>query len=295
MMAQLFPASTAAADERLNEVLASIEDSELKSRGIKIGKDAAAAVLAKRANDFPLRFETYIGGTAPGEYQVNYMPFMVANPPVWPANAAFAPNMGQLTPFGIRSGDQFRDEAPHPLNSSEYLADYNEVKSLGCNACPLRTEEQTEIGAFWIESNASSMNRMARTLIEERKLDGWEAARLIGLVEMAVIDAYIASFEGKAYYKLWRPVSAIRAGDFDGVDATVGDVTWTSSFFTPPTAEFPSTHAYTGAAAAAVFKSYFNSDHINMNVTSPTFCPVWSATFAASHKWPMKMLYLGFT
>jgi len=272
MMVQLFPASTAAADARLSSVLSSIQDSALKDRGIDIGKEAAAAILAKRASDFPLIFQTYIGGTAPGEYRVDYLPF-VNSTPMWPANAAYAPNMGELTPFGIESGDQFRDEAPYPLNSGEYLADYNEVKALGCDACPLRTEEQTEIGAFWIESNASSMNRMARALIEDRKLDGWEAARLMGLVEMAIIDAYIASFEGKAYFKLWRPVSAIRAGDFDGVDATEGDLTWTSSFFTPPTAEFPSTHAYAGGAAAAVFKSYFKSDHTNLNLTSPYNLP----------------------
>ncbi|WP_439882749.1 vanadium-dependent haloperoxidase [Pontibacter sp. MBLB2868] len=264
MIAQLVSGATAAADARLNEVLASIEDSDLKTRGISIGKAATAAILAKRADDFPLRFVTYTGGTAPGVYRANYQPFI---------NLAYAPNMGELTPFGIRSSDQFRDEAPYPLNSSEYVADYKEVKSLGCDACPLRTEEQTEIGAFWIESNASSMNRLARTLIEERKLDGWEAARLIGLVEMAVIDAYIASFEGKAFYKFWRPVTAIRAGDSDGVDATVGDENWTSSFFTPPTAEFPSTHAYAGGAAAAVFKSFFRSDHVNLDVISPYSLP----------------------
>lgn len=297
MMVQLFPASMASANDLLSAVLSNIEDSDLKTRGIKIGEDAAAAVLAKRANDFPLRFETYIGGTAPGEYQVNYMPFMNATP-MWPANAAYAPNMGELTPFGIISGDQFRDEGLYPLNSSEYLADYNEVKSLGCTECPMRTEEQTEIGAFWIESNASSMNRLARTLIEERKLDGWEAARLIGLVEMAIIDAYIASFEGKAYYKFWRPVSAIRAGDFDGIDATIGDITWTSGFFTPPTPEFPSTHAYAGGSAAAVFKSYFKSDHIDLNVTSPYFLPGverhLSSFSQMSYETAISRIYIGY-
>lgn len=273
LLIQLYPAATTAADDLLASILAGIENSDLKFRGIEIGKAAAAAVLAKRANDFPLRFVSYTGGTAPGEYRVDYMPFLAANPPFWPANAAFAPNMGELTPFGIISGSQFRNEAPHPLNSSEYIADYNEVKSLGCIDCPLRSAEQTEIGAFWIESNASSMNRMARALILERKLDGWEAARLIGLVEMAVIDGFIASFEGKAYFNFWRPVTAIRAGDSDGVDATVGDATWTSAFTTPATAEFPSTHAYCGAGAAAVFKSYFKSDRLDLTVTSPYHLP----------------------
>tara|TARA_R100000935_G_scaffold42381_1_gene64221 strand:+ start:770 stop:1591 length:822 start_codon:yes stop_codon:yes gene_type:complete len=140
MMVQLFPASTEAADNLLNSTLSGIENSELKTRGIEIGRDASAAILAKRANDFPLRFETYIGGTEPGEFQSNFMPWVLANPPIWPANAVYAPKLGDLNPFGILSGDQFRDEVPNPLNSSEYLADYNEVKSLGCTACPLRTE-----------------------------------------------------------------------------------------------------------------------------------------------------------
>lgn len=273
MLAQQFPPATAAADQLLNTILSGIEDSELKNRGIEIGKDAAAAVLAKRAGDLVLGFSSYTGGSAPGEYQANYLPYMEAFPPRWPANAVYAPNLGELMPFGIQSSDQFRDEAPYSLNSTEYIADYNEVKSLGCTACPARTDEQTEIGAFWIENNSSSMNRMARALIIQKKLDGWEAARLIGLIEMAIMDAYIASFEGKAYFMFWRPVSAIHAGDFDGVDATAGDVTWTSTFNTPPTAEFPSTHAYAGGAAAAVFKAYFNSDHLDLSVISPYFVP----------------------
>ncbi|MCP9198828.1 vanadium-dependent haloperoxidase [Gramella sp. GC03-9] len=273
MMVQLYPPSTGAANAKLASVLEGIEDSELKSRGIEIGKNAAAAMLGQRATDFPLIFSSYYGGSEPGEFRVDFMPFLLANPPIWPEKAAYAPNMGELPGFGILSGDQFRDEPQYPLNSQEYIADYNETKTLGCVNCPMRTEEQTEIGAFWIESNSSSMNRLARTLIEQRKLDGWEAARLVALVEMAVVDAYIASFEGKAYYKFWRPVSAIRLGDFDGVDETVGDVNWTSSFFTPPTAEYPSTHAYAGGAAAAVFKSFFNSDQLNLDLISPYYLP----------------------
>lgn len=272
ILIQLYPPSTTAANDLLNLMLSEIEDSELKTRGIEIGKAAAAAVLAKRASDFPFGFIVHVGGNEPGEYQSNFEPFSTPGP-VWPANAVYTPNLGQLTPFGILSGDQFRDEAQYPLNSSEYISDYNEVKSLGCVNCPLRSAEQTEIGAFWIENTASSMNRLARTLIVERKLDGWEAARLIGLVQMSQIDAYIASFEGKAFFNFWRPVTAIRAGDFDGVDATIGDPTWKATFQVPPTAEYPSTHAYNGGAAAIIFKSFFNSDQLNLDLISPYYSP----------------------
>lgn len=273
MLVTLFPPATEAANALLASTLLRSEDSELKLRGIEIGKAAAQAVLQQRAGDFPLTFTSYTGGSAPGEYQANYPPYNIASPPRYPDNAVYALNLGSLAPFGIISGDQFRDVGPYDLNSQEYIDDYNEVKTLGCVECPERTAEQTEIGTFWIESNASLMNRLARQLMVVKKLDGWEAARLVGLVQMAVMDAYIASFEGKAHFMFWRPISAIRAGELDGVEATFGDPDWMSLFDTPPTAEFPSTHAYTGGAAAAVFREYFNNDHIKINVTSPYFLP----------------------
>lgn len=275
MIAQQFPPATPAADALLAAVLSQIEASDLKDRGISIGREAALALQQKRSGDFPLIFTSYAGSEEPGQYRSDFFPWRDAssNPPFNPANAVFAQNLGSLTPFGIESGDQFRDEAPYPLNSEEYLKDYNEVKAVGCAECPERTEEQSLLGAFWIENNSSSMNRLSRALIAQRKLDGWEAARLVALVQMSIIDAYIASFEGKWYYKFWRPVTAIRQGDFDGNDATIGDANWSTGFPTPPTPEFPSTHAYSGGAATSVFKAFFKSDHLDLMLTNPYTLP----------------------
>lgn len=273
IIAELYPSATAAADELLSTTLQSIPDSGLKERGVNIGKAAAAAMIEKRKDDLPLIFTSYPESDQAGVYRSDFMPFMIASPPFWPDRAAFGVDMGSMEPFGILSGDQFREETPYALASQDYIDDYNEVKALGCTTCPARTEEQTEIGAFWIESTPSSMDRMARTFIETKKMNGWEAARLIGLIEMSQIDAYIASFDGKYYYKFWRPVSAIHSADSDGVEATSGDLNWTSNFFTPPTPDFPSTHAYCGGAAAAVFRSYFNNDHVNIEVSSPYYLP----------------------
>ncbi|NJW51915.1 vanadium-dependent haloperoxidase [Salinimicrobium oceani] len=270
MLVQLFPPATAAANDLLSQTLSEIEDSELKTHGIEIGKAAAAAVLAKRAGDPILGFVSYSGGTEPGDYQANYPPFHTATP-AWPANAVYGPNLGDLTPFGIQSSDQFMDEAPYPLNSAEYIADYNEVKTIGCNNCPARTAEQTEIGLFWLQTSSGMLNKITRDLIVQKDLDGWEAARLIALIQMATIDAYIASFEEKFHFDFWRPITAIRAGDSDGVDATIGDETWTpfSPVPTPPNPQFPSSHSYAAGAAAEIFKAFFGSDEINLTVTSP--------------------------
>lgn len=274
MLVHLYPPATSAADELLNTILSEIPGSDLKTEGIAIGKAAAEAVIAKRAGDVTLWWSSYSGGTAPGEYQANYMPWMVATGP-WPNNAVFGANMGEMTPFGIESSDQFMDEGPYPLNSAEYIADYNEAKMLGCNNCPARTAEQTEIGLFWLQTSSGMLNKITRDLVVQEDLDGWEAAKLIALIQMATIDAYIASFEEKFHFDFWRPISAIRAGDSDGVHETVGDPTWTpfSPVPTPPNPQFTSSHAYAAGAAAEIFKEYFGSDEINLVVTSPYFLP----------------------
>lgn len=294
----LYPASTNVADNTLFLCLDAIEDSEFKTRGIEIGMNAALAVKTKRQSDPPIRFTVYSNGTEPGIHQANYMPFTVANPPVWPANAVYGANLGSFVPFGINSGNQFRPIPPYLINSPEYTEDYNEVKKLGCSNCPDRTSEQTEIGAFWIENTSSMMNRIARTLALKAKMKGWEIARLLALIQMTQIDANIASFEGKYYYNYWRPITAIWAGDADQNDDTSGDVNWVSAFDTPPTPDYPSTHATGGGAAAELFKLFFRTDHKSFTTTSPYYLPGVERSFTnfsqISQENALSRIYIGY-
>ena len=50
------------------------------------------------------------------------------------------------------------------------------------------------------------MSRSARVSIS------WENARLFGLLNLAMADGYIGSWEAKYHYNFWRPVTAIRTG-----------------------------------------------------------------------------------
>jgi len=266
----LAPGSAASANSLLNECLAEIEESELKTLGIQIGKDAALAVLADRQNDPPLRFLTYPQGTEPGQYQ-SPMPYLVANPPVWPDNAAYAPDMGVFRPFGIAVSDQFRAKPPYALDSPEYTADYNEVKSLGGSTSIARTPEQAEMGVFFLDNVSNSINRVARIMAVEKALDGWETARLLALTHMAQFDACLSSFEGKYHYNLWRPITAIRSGGNDGNDDTEGDPVWSilqAARATPPTPTYPSTHSEMGGAGAEILKLYFRRDNIPFTIGS---------------------------
>ena len=104
------------------------------------------------------------------------------------------------------------------MSSKKYTADFNEVKRLGgddITTPSARTAEQTEIALFWVESSPLQWNRIARTVSAARGLDLWENARLFGLLNMALADGYIGSFDTKYHgYNYWRPVTAIQTGGY---------------------------------------------------------------------------------
>src|SRR5690606_5134318 len=146
------------ADGLLVESLSKIEESTLKSMGTDIGKQAALAILEKRQKDSKPMFVSYGQGTLPGEYK-SYLPFSMANPSASPEDGVYASDCGILVPFGITSGVQFRPGPPYQIYSPEYTTDYNEVKRLGCNDCPDRTQDQLEIGIFFIENSPCAIIR----------------------------------------------------------------------------------------------------------------------------------------
>jgi hypothetical protein len=240
-----------------------IPDGPRKTRGLKLGQEAAAAILALRTgdgSDTPLIDDTYPQGTNPGEWRFTPgVPF------------AFAPGWGNVTPFVLRDGAQFRPGPPYAVTSEEYTADYKEVKRLGGDNVTTpseRTEEQTQIGFFWIESSPLSWNRIARTVSATEKLDLWENARLFGLLNMAMADGYIGSFETKYHYNYWRPVTAIQLAANDDNPDTDPDPTWTPLQLTYPIPDYDSAHSVEGGAAAEVLKRFFGTDHIRFRACS---------------------------
>ncbi|MBC8767741.1 phosphatase PAP2 family protein [Arenibacter sp. BSSL-BM3] len=252
------------ADDLLVECLSKIENSGFKEDGIRIGKEAAAAILEKRAKDLKPMFDTSDQGTLPGDYR-SYMPWAVPNFPIWPENAVYAPAWGTVETFGITTGKQFRPGPPYPINSPEYASDYKEVLSMGCNECPNRTQEQLDMGAFFIENSPSAMNRIAKSFAVKEKLNGFKTARLLALTHMVLADTHISIFDAKYFYNSWRPITAVRQGDNDGNDNTAGDPNWMIPQRpeirpTPPTPAYPSSHAANGRAAAELFKLFFGKD-----------------------------------
>jgi hypothetical protein len=106
------------------------------------------------------------------------------------------------------------------VTSKKYAKDFNEVKRLGgdgVNTPSARTADQTQVALFWVESSPLRWNRIARTVATKKGLDLWENARLFGLLNMALADGYVATFDTKyKAYNYWRPVTAIQNAATDG-------------------------------------------------------------------------------
>ena len=258
-------AGIAVVEDAYTDALAAIPGGQAKLDGIALGEAAASAILTLRADDgsdTPLFDSDYPQGTEPGEYR--FTPGF---------DFVFAPGWADVTPFALQRSNQFRPAPPYRIASKKYADDFNEVKDLGgddVTTPSLRTNDQTEVARFWVESSPLQWNRIARTVSESQGLTPWENARLFALLNVALADGYIGSFEAKRHYNFWRPVTAIREGDTDGNAATAGDPTWTPLVPTPPITDHDSGHSTEGGAAAEVLRLFFHDDAIAFSICSFT-------------------------
>jgi hypothetical protein len=293
-----------------NTSLGTIPDGEAKQRGIALGEAAADAIITKRSGDNFLVANSQISlpdGTAPGAYR-STLPFSLPQHPFYLRKAL--DKWSTLTPFVLLSSSQFRVPPPDPVNSPEYTIDYNEVKTKGGRVGHTRTAEEEQIGKFWVENSTLGWNRMARTLITQKKMDAWRTARLFALMHTAMADASITNFESKYHYFYWRPETAIRLGDQDGNPQTVGDPTWLPgntqapnpqnpafNLYTPPIPDYPSQHANYGGAAGEVMRRFFGTDNVSMSLTStslPNVTRHYSSLSGAIRDNSLSRIYVGY-
>jgi hypothetical protein len=172
---------------------------------------------------------------------------------------------GQVTPFVLKSGSQFRPEPPPALTSAAYAKALNEVKSLGQNSSTTRTAEQTIIGKFWGPPIWNTWNVIAENAAVAHHTNLERTARLFAVLNLSFADSAIAMYDGKYHYQLWRPITAIRLADTDGNPATVGDPNWTPLAVTAADPSFPGAHSTMSAAGATVLAAFFgNRDHIQV-------------------------------
>jgi hypothetical protein len=256
ILISLHPDQKAALDSALRASLGTIADGAPKTKGIELGKSAAAGIIALRANDGFNAPESYRPFTTPGVYV----------PTVIPVSSTY----GAVTPWVMQSGSQFRPAAPPALDSEQWTTDLNEIREFGGLKSSKRTVEQGNIGRFWFVTGPMTWNPMLRQLTVSKKLDLVDSARLFALVAIAADDAFIAVFDAKYHYNFWRPVTAIRNADATGNKATPRDPTWLPLGDTPMHPEYPCAHCITSGAVGAVLQNLFGNDIPEVSITSPT-------------------------
>jgi hypothetical protein len=274
VLVPLSPSQRAKIEEAYAAALARIPDGPAKEAGIVLGQQSGQANLARRVGDGieDVNNPVYVPTGKPGDYDFT-PPF--DRPPLGPI--AFFPGFGRVTPFAIDIA-AYPAPGPDSLDSARYADDLNYLKSIGKLKSPTRTADQTEMAFFWFEG-VEIFNQIAGTVLRQRGVDAWSAARILALMNFAVVDAGIDIFDAKYEFRFWRPYTAIRRADEDGNHGTEPDDEWLPllwtpidvippPFFIPPIPEYPSAAAIISAAAAEVLILNLG-DNQHFEATSP--------------------------
>jgi membrane-associated phospholipid phosphatase len=262
----LFPANASSFDALHAVILAGIPDGPHKRVGIIWGEFVANVILAVRADDGSNAVVPPPGGSGPGVW--------IPTPPAF--LPYLLPQWGFVRPFAMNSSSQFRPPGPPSLDSQQYAADYEEVKQLGAAVGSTRTEDQTEIALFWAdgagtETPPGHWNSIAQIIADARGNTLEENARLFALLNIAMADAAICSWDAKYTFDFWRPVTAIAFVE--------PELNWLSLIVTPPFPDYTSGHSTFSAAAATVLPLFYGTEDLPFT-TGSDFLPGVYRSFA---------------
>lgn len=254
MLIGIFPDQKATLDQALQAYLAALADDDAKRRGIELGREAAAGIFALRADDGSDAQESYRPYTQAGVYVPTALPVESTS--------------GNMKPWIMATGSQFRPAAPPALNSEIWTRDLNEIREFGSLRSRKRTLEQTEIARFWFLTGPRTFMPLVQQVADAKKLDLVDRARLHALVAMAASDALIAVFDAKYAYNFWRPVTAIRNADITSNAGTSRDPSWAPLGATPMHPEYPCAHCIVAAAVAEVLHEATGGNVGELTLTS---------------------------
>lgn len=292
VLVDLFPESRSRLEGRMRELG---YDPDLVSvgtgSGVEIGNLAAENLLLARRFDGSNQYGDYAdtSGYAP----VNTVD-KVVDPSRWqPMTFVLAdgttktpgfltPHWGDVTPFALSSGKEFRCSPPVPAGTAEFERQAREVMDYQVNL----TDETKMVAEYWADGPNSELPPghwllLAKHAARLHGLGVEDEVKLFMLQGNAVLDAGIACWESKRYYDYVRPITAIRAlfggqkvrgwaGPGQGIqwiDGSQWQPYQPASFITPPFAELPSGHSTFSAASAEVLRSYLGSDRLDYSVT----------------------------
>jgi hypothetical protein len=269
--ARVVPGQIVYLDQQYAAYTAAIPDSAGKADGVRVGGDAAAALLARRAGDGFGNVVLYRCSTVPpqvGEFEPDTgCPTLPGAPQ--PADV----KLGQVRPFTFDDPNAFRPDGPIPRGSRAYAEDFEEARDFGRFDSVVRSPEQTDIAYFWAEHPYVHWNRNLIRLAIAYGLGVRDTARLFAMAHTAAADATIAGFEAKYFFTAWRPRTAIPLADRDGHPDTDADPSW-RPLISVNHPEYPSGHGFWSAALLDAVAAFFGTHKVTWTLaTSRTAVP----------------------
>ncbi|HEX6523722.1 MAG TPA: vanadium-dependent haloperoxidase [Streptosporangiaceae bacterium] len=246
VLTMLYPGQAGIADSQLATELAAIPDGPARQRGAEVGKAVAARLLAIRSTDGSAAPPpSFVPGTAPGDYQ--------PTPPGF-ATPVFT-GWGNVTPFVLNKGAQFRPVPPPPVMSGAYKASLAVTKSLGQDTSTTRTADQTAAGKDWSSTPVWNVwNEVAQDQVIAHDASLAAATAMFAALDLTLADSAIGLYDAKYVYRIWRPITAIRGGAEFGFPP---DPDWNPLTTTAPDPSYPGAHATFSFAAATILTAVF--------------------------------------
>jgi hypothetical protein len=228
---------------------------DITNRSETFGKLMAMAIMTWARTDGgheawgPLRRsrQNYVPPSGAGQWSATPPAFAPALLPWW----------GEVRPFVLKSAVACVAPPP-PMYSEEpssaFYKEANEVYRVSTQA----TQEQRQFALYWADdpgktpTPAGHWTFIATDLLKQRKATLASAAETYARLNMAMADAFIATWYTKYTLNVLRPVTYVQG---------VIDSNWVPTLMhTPPFPDYPSGHSVQSSAAAAVLAQVFGAD-----------------------------------
>lgn len=305
-----FPALKANFDAQMERLGYNTRDaSRDPSRAEGIGTIAAQAVIADAHRDGANQLGTLTPSGLPFADYTGYVPrnsplivvqatprSAIADPSHWQPLAFrdatgmlrtpgfLVPFWGQVRPFALTSGSQFRPEPPAVFGTPAFAEQTRHVVEAQAGL----TDTQKVMVEFWAggatgELPTGHWSIFAQFVSRRDNLSEEADIKLFFALSNALFDAGIAAWDAKRYYDSVRPITAVRYlysgeavqsfgpdGPASGLRAVPGELwcPFQPTFNpTPPHPNHVSGHSTFSAASAAVLRLFIGSDAFNYQMT----------------------------